>query len=272
MLTVLPTSNLRSVPLATGVTLQYVETGDPAGIPVVFLHGYTDSWRSFEQVLPHLPAGIRALALSQRGHGASDRPHTGYRIPNFAADLAAFLGALKLDDAVIVGHSMGSLVAQRFALDYPGQCRGLVLIGSSTMWHSNPGVLELSAIVADMDDPIDPAFVYEFQASTVARPVPDAIIATAVAESLLVPARVWRQAMTSHLEADYTDELGGITAPTLLLAGGQDELTPYEAQLVLQQGIPGARLVIYPESGHAVHWEDPAQIAADIAAFARDLT
>ncbi len=135
------------------------------------------------------------------------------------------------------------------------------------MWASNPDVLELSAFVASFEDPVDPNFVHEFQASTVARPVPDALISTAVAESLKVPARVWREALASHLEADYTQDLGGITAPTLLLAGGRDDLTPYEAQLVLQDLIPGSRLIVYPDGGHAVHWEDPDQVAADIATF-----
>ncbi len=55
--------------LPTGVTLPYAVSGDPAGIPVLMLHGLSDSWRSFEGVLPYLPPGIRAYALSQRGHG-----------------------------------------------------------------------------------------------------------------------------------------------------------------------------------------------------------
>jgi len=69
----------RFASLATGVSIPYVEAGDPAGVPVVFLHGYTDSWRSYEPVLPHIPAGIRAIALTLRGHGDAEKPATGYR-------------------------------------------------------------------------------------------------------------------------------------------------------------------------------------------------
>ena len=64
----------RIAELPDGLRLPYVERGDPAGIPVVFLHGITDSWRSFQLVLPHLPPSIRALALTQRGHGDASRP------------------------------------------------------------------------------------------------------------------------------------------------------------------------------------------------------
>ena len=72
--------------LSTGVELAYVEQGDPAGVPVIFLHGITDSWHSFEPVLPHLPETIHAFALSQRGHGEADRPEAGYQPQNFAAE------------------------------------------------------------------------------------------------------------------------------------------------------------------------------------------
>ena len=64
----------KAIALSTGVTLPYVEQGDPDGVPVILLHGVTDSWRSFEPVLPHLPPSIHAFALTQRGHGDADRP------------------------------------------------------------------------------------------------------------------------------------------------------------------------------------------------------
>jgi alpha/beta hydrolase fold len=80
--------------LASGVALQYCEQGDPAGVPIICLHGVTDSWRSFELLFEHLPRSFRAIALSQRGHGDSDRPQSGYRARDFADDLAAFMDAL----------------------------------------------------------------------------------------------------------------------------------------------------------------------------------
>ena len=109
-------------------------------MPVILLHGVTDSWRSFELVLPHLPPSIHAFALSQRGHGDADRPLTGYSFHDFAADVAAFMDALQLKTAVIVGHSMGSGVDQRFALDYPDRLLGFVLVGSFATLHANPAV------------------------------------------------------------------------------------------------------------------------------------
>ena len=120
---------IKSVELLGRARLAYAEQGDPLGIPVLLLHGATDSWRSFERVLPHLPDSIRAIAVTQRGHGESSRPEGGYRTSDFAADLVALMDALDLETAVIAGHCMGGSVAQRFALDYPERTQGLVSLG-----------------------------------------------------------------------------------------------------------------------------------------------
>ena len=130
----------QAVTLPNGVTLPYVEQGPAPGTPVVFLHGVTDSWHSFEHVLPHLPRALRAIALTQRGHGDASRPDGGYHYADMAADVAAFMDALRHPEAVVVGHSMGGLIAQRFAADYPARTRGLVLIGSfHTLARSSGG-------------------------------------------------------------------------------------------------------------------------------------
>lgn len=121
---------VKSVDLPHRVKLPYAEQGDPSGVPVLLLHGYTDSWRSFEPVLPHLPDSIRAFAITQRGHGDVDRPATGYRTRDFAGDVLAFADALGRGPVVVVGHSMGSTNAQRFAMDHPDRVLGLVLAGA----------------------------------------------------------------------------------------------------------------------------------------------
>jgi len=90
--------------LPTGVTLQYAERGSASGVPVFLLHGVTDSWRSFEHVLPYLPSTIRAIAVTLRGHGDSSRPEGGYRYAEMAGDVRALMDALGIPAAVVVGH------------------------------------------------------------------------------------------------------------------------------------------------------------------------
>src|SRR5262245_834674 len=154
--------------LTKEVSLDYAVQGRQLGVPVLLLHGITDSRRSFDRVMPRLPASIRAFAVSQRGHGDSDRPEDGYAPHDFAADIAAFMDRFQLPASVIVGHSMGATVAQRFAIEYPERTCGLVLISSFRRTKNHPRVLDLwESTVSKLEDPIDPAVARDFQLSTV---------------------------------------------------------------------------------------------------------
>jgi pimeloyl-ACP methyl ester carboxylesterase len=95
-----PYVGVKSIQLPTGVTLQYAEQGMTTGIPVILLHEFTDSWHSWEPVLPYLPEGIHAFALSQRGYGDSGRPPEGYDPQDFAADVAAFMETMHIEKAI----------------------------------------------------------------------------------------------------------------------------------------------------------------------------
>jgi pimeloyl-ACP methyl ester carboxylesterase len=175
---------------------------------------------------------------------------------------------LGIDQAIIVGHSMSGSIAQRFALDFPARTLGVVLIGARSSWHRNPDVLALGEYVAaTQSDRVDEGFVREFQLSTLAQPVPAAYLETVIAESLKMPTHVWRAVFTECLlRADHTAELGNIDAPVLLLCGGRDGFARDE-QETLVTSIPGARLQIYADAGHALHWEEPRRFAADLAEF-----
>ena len=266
------TRAIQSVELPGGPRLQYVEQGDRSGVPMVLLHGYTDSWRSFELVLPHLPPDVRACAVTLRGHGDAACPADGYRPRDFAADLAQLMELLGIGAAVIAGHSMGSSIAQRFALDHPERTLGLGLLGSLGAWGRNPAVVELGDAVSALEDPVDPVFVREFQASTVTRPVAPGVLDTAVQESLKVPAHVWRATCEGFLQEDLAEDLGRIKAPALIIWGDADPLCPRAAQDELMRAIAGSQLVVYQGAGHAMHWEQPARVAAELARFLRTLT
>lgn len=261
---------IKSVELVNQVRLCYAEQGDSSGVPVVFLHGATDSWRSFERVLPHLPESIRAFAVTQRGHGDSSRPATGYRLGDFAADLSGFMDALHLKTAIIAGHCMGGLVAQRFALDYPERTRGLVLAGTLPTMRRKPEVQELwDSVVSKLEDPVDRSFVVEFQESTLAQPVPSAFFETVIQESLKVPARVWKEVFASLLQEDSSSELRRIKVPTLIVWGDRDAFCSRQDQDALMRALVRSKLIVYSETGHALHWEEPEHFADDLVEFMR---
>lgn len=265
------TSEIKSVTLPNQLKLPYVEQGDPSGIPMLLLHGATDSWLSFERVLPHLPQSIHAFALTQRGHGDADRPATGYRTRDFASDVAAFADNADIGAAVVVGHSMGSTHALRFAIDYPERTLGLVLLGSFAGYRKNRVVVDFwEECVSQLTDPIDPDFVREFQESTLAQSVPRPFLDKVVQESLKMPAHVWRAVFRGFFEDDFAEELGRVRAPTLLLWGDRDAFCGRADQEALLAAIKGSRLVVYHGAGHALHWEEPERFASDLAAFCQD--
>lgn len=256
------------VTVESGVRLSCVEQGDPNGPAVVLLPGPTDSWRSYEQVLERLPGSIRAVAVSQRGHGDSDKPPGGYGIADFANDAAALLDVLRIERAVLVGHSGSCLVARRVAIGLPDRVAGLVLEASPTTLVGDPGLVDfVASVVADLTDPISPDFARSFAAMTSSSDVARAVLDRAVAELLKVPARVWREVFPALLNYDDTAELETINAPTLLIWGDADPLVGRGMQDELVARIPLAELLIYQGVGHTPRWEAAERFAADLAAF-----
>jgi pimeloyl-ACP methyl ester carboxylesterase len=253
--------------VATGLRLHYAEQGDPAGSAILFLHGWPDSWFSFSRVLPLLPRRHHALAVDQRGFGESDRPDGPYGIDDLARDAVAFLDAVAVERATVVGHSMGTFVARRVAELHPERVARLVLIDSGFS-PVNQVTRDVQATMKELADPVPVAFAREFQASTAHVPPPPEFFERIVAESLKAPARVWREVFEGLLAFDDTGRLGGIMAPTLLLWGERDALFSRDDQHRLAAAIPNTRLEIYPETGHCPNWERPAEVAADLAAFA----
>ena len=212
--------NSRYVTIATGPRLHYAEHGD-AGDAIVFLHGWPDSWLSFSRVAELIPNGYRSLLLDQRGFGESERPDAGYSVGDMAADVAAFLDELSIERATIVGHSFGSFVARRVAIDYPARVERLVLIGTGWLAQTTCYV-KCTRRCAISPDPVSRDFARDFQASTAFAPVPEPFFEQLVTESLKLPSRLWPELLGSIVKYDDRSELGGISAPTLLLWGDRD--------------------------------------------------
>jgi alpha/beta hydrolase fold len=120
--------------LASGPQVHYAEQGDSGGEPIVFLPGYTDSWFSYSRVLPLLPARYHAYAVDQRGHGDSERPDCCYTVEDFAADVVAFLDAVGVERATLVGHSASCLVARRVAEAHPSGSPGWCCSAPRDRW------------------------------------------------------------------------------------------------------------------------------------------
>lgn len=262
-------AEVKRIALRTGVTLSYLEQGDRQGPPVVFLHGFTASHRHFDLNLPIFPREFHVFALDLRGHGDSDKPDCCYSHADFVADVIAFMDALSLRHVALVGHSMGSLIAHEIAVDYPGRVEKLVLMGSAPTAVGDPSTPPLQMLVAGLSDPIDPAFVRQFEQSIFFGPVPDSFIDTATAESLKIPAAIWQKVVAGITTEDHSAKLADIRAPTLILWGDQDEIFGRADQDRLLASIPDSRLIVFPQVGHGLHVERPRRTVQDIVHFLR---
>lgn len=248
------------------IELPYTDVGHRADVPVVLVHAYADTWRSFERVQARLPTSIRSIAPTQRGHGDASKPASGYRVSDFAGDLLALLDFLELERAVLVASSSAVFTVEQVCVDRPERVLGLVLIGAPWSLAERAPSFDFVTTVEALIDPVDTAFVRDFVVGTSSERVPRDFLDAMVEETGKVPAHVWKQTLAGLVEARPPD-VGAIVVPALVIWGDQDGLIPREDQLRILAALPSARLAVYEGAGHVVHWEEPERVADDVAAF-----
>lgn len=255
------------VELETGIHMHVAEMGDAAGVPIILLHGYSDSWFSFSNVLPLIPKTYRVFALDLRGHGMTDKPATGYGMDEMAEDVVAFMKHYGLENATVIGHSAGGYVAQHVAAAAPERVARLGLIATTTTPQAITGISDFDAFVRGLSDPVPADFIRDFQTSTIYRPLPADFVSRVVDESSRLPAHVWRGVMNGMLAMEPISGLAGAGIPTMVLWGDKDTLMPRREQEAFVRMFPNVVFKVYRETGHALHWERPDEFVRDLVAF-----
>jgi len=257
----------QSVRLANGVKLAYVELGDPKGEPLLLLHGYTDTSRSWTLVAPWL-LRHRLLIPDQRGHGGSDKPACCYSASVLAEDARLLLDAMKVERAAVAGHSLGSMVAMTLAAEHPERVTKVALIGSTALVPVKRGDWLWTNAHA-LKVPLDPAsdFLREWHPAKQPTPVDKAFADAAMAEILAVPLHVWRNVMRELAETPAGRHAADIRAPVLILSGGKDPLFPPEHHAALAKAIPHAEARVFPDLGHNLTWERTSETGPVLARF-----
>ena len=264
-------ATVRHVRLSNGLTIEYAEQGRRGGPALLMLHGITDTWRSFEPVLPWLPPGWHVVSMTQRGHGGSSAAQS-LRTRDFAADAACLITTLGLPRVLVVGHSMGAVNALRLALDQPNLVRGVVAAGAFASFSDKPGFVDfVRSQMLTLGEQVPRELATSFQADTVAGPLAPGLLETMVDECLRAPAATWRGAFAGLLEDDFSNELHTVSAPVLLPWGEADAFSPESDQRRLERQLPRSTRVIYKGVGHALHWEQPRRFAADLVRFEKSL-
>jgi pimeloyl-ACP methyl ester carboxylesterase len=233
-----------------------------AGEPLLLITGFAISSEVFVPVLPLYAARFDTIRYDNRGAGRSPVPWRPTSIPELAGDAVRLLDALGLDSAHVYGLSMGGMVAQEVAIRFPDRVRALVLGGTS---HGGPrAVLPSPRLAAALARRGGPAGL---RAQVVGRALfseafrhehPELVTAHL---RHLGAHRASARGLMGHLAAsayhDTRARLGRIPAPTLVLHGGADELTPVANARLLAAGIPDATLHVLPGVGHGYLLEQP---------------
>jgi len=257
----------KTITLSNGVSLEYVEKGNKDSTAVIFSHGFSDSWHSFETVMKMLPPDLHLISLSMRGHGNSSKPGDGYHPNDFANDLSLFITEKMIGASIIVGHSMGGHIAQRFAISYPRLIKALVLIDTDAHFADNPGFSDFVDQILRFEKPVDYSFARDFQVSTLAKSIDSLQLAIFIDESMKLPLNVWKQGAAGLVAEDFTKQLHSIEVPVLIFWGSKDSICLRENQENFTKHLKNYKLIVYEGTGHALHWEEPERFAADLVSF-----
>jgi non-heme chloroperoxidase len=259
---------LKNLTTSDDVVIVYTDEG--VGRPVVLLHGmlcHKGHWAFQREML--LSTGFRVIAVDLRGHGESDNPEHGQRIARMGQDLAELLAAERIEDAAIVGHSMGASVALAYVSLHGSRALShLVLIDQSPrimndatwQWgvrHVSWGKLE--AQVAGQEPWSD--FTREPPTPAHVRQMLDR--EGAVGDFFASPIGL----RVDHFTADWRDVMPLVEVPTWVVTAEHSPSFPLEGMQWVANSIPGARLTVYPHSGHCPHWNEYKDFNRDLASF-----
>ncbi|MFC4359456.1 alpha/beta fold hydrolase [Halobium salinum] len=263
-----------------GVELHVAETGNPDGRPVLFLHGYSQSHRSWT---PQFDSGLadefRLVAPDHRGHGRSEKPREGYdRSDLWAADVRAILDALDLDDVVLVGWSYAGLVALDY-LDAHGTDRvaGVNLVGAISKMGTEAATALLGSAYVDLlprlgsDDAEESvAALVDFLRLCVHGDLSDEDRYAMLGYNVVVPPHVRRS--LRNRTVDHDDTLADLDVPVLFTHGEHDAVVDVEAAEGNAERTPDARLSTFPDAGHTPFWDNPGRYNRELRAFVESLS
>jgi 3-oxoadipate enol-lactonase len=246
-----------------------------SGEPLVLIMGYGFRAGHWFAILDKLAAGNRVVVFDNRGTGRSDKPNIPYTAKMMAGDVAGLLDEIGISVTSIFGVSKGGMIAQEFALSYPGRLKNLVLGATSCGGtHAAPMPPET---IAFLFDPERAKLTEEEKARDIIPWLwnkgfvdnnPEAIkrfIATTV--EYPTPAQTLTCQGNALITFDSFDRLKGIKAPTLVISGTQDRIIPSGNSKLLAGEIPGAELAMIANAGHGFITDSTAEACKIILDF-----
>jgi pimeloyl-ACP methyl ester carboxylesterase len=259
---------------ANGIELFYREDG--AGVPALFVQGLGVDHRGWAGTTRPLSSSMRCISFDNRDVGRSASVEAAYDVVDMARDAVGLLDALGIEHADVVGQSMGGVIAQEIAIRWPERVRRLVLV--STYTSGDPrgtAIFEGQALLRrtlSREDYCRATFwsVYSHQDYRREDGFVETMIARTAGNDLWQPQDAYERHVRAVTSANTEGRLGKIAAPTLILAGAEDILTPMRFTDTLAAGIPDSRVQVVEGAGHGMIWSHADVVVDAIASFLLD--
>lgn len=252
-----------------GINIDYRDEG--AGLPVIFIHAFPLNQTMWDDQLAALSNHCRTITLDLRGFGQSDAPQGPYSMDQMASDVRGLMSVLEVDQAVLVGLSMGGYISLAFYQDYPEAVRAMVLADTraSADTHEARERRLKSALKAEREG--SPAIGEDMvplllgRTTIESRPSVVERVRTTIEANSPNGIAAAQRGMAERRDSTYI--LPGIDFPVLIIVGSEDTLTPVAEAESLRSGIRGARLHIIEGAGHLSNIEGPKNFNAALTEF-----
>jgi len=254
-----------------GQKLYYEVHGE--GEPLILIAGWGDDCNAWAFQVPALAEYFKVIVFDNRDVGRSSEAKAFYSIKDMAEDTVGLMHALNVGDAHVMGWSMGGAIAQELVLQYPGKVRKLILATTMAQFARFRAFLIEPAIFVKKHDPDNRVFftlllslcmTHEFLKN---REAVDGFLTEMAANPFPQTAEGFERQGRAVSSFDALDRLHEVKVPTLVLAAGQDILTPPWGSRELAEAIPNARLRILEGGGHGLFWEIPDEANKAVIEF-----
>jgi 3-oxoadipate enol-lactonase len=253
--------------IGNGLTTHYTLEGTGEGIPLVFINALGTDLRIWDGIVQHLTGCYPVLRFDKRGHGLSDCPPAPYSIHDFSTDLLGLLDQLDITQTILIGISVGGMIAMDFAASCPERVQALVLcdtapiIGTADMWNDRIQRLRAQGMESMAEAILSRWFAPPFKEESPA--------AYRGCYNMLtrMPVEGYIGTCEALRDADLTEAARTIEAHTLILCGTEDVSTPPDLVRRLVELMPNAEFQEIPGAGHSICVEQPGVVAQQIERF-----
>jgi 3-oxoadipate enol-lactonase / 4-carboxymuconolactone decarboxylase len=252
---------------ANGVNQYYEFTGPENADTVVFAHSLGCTHEMWDAQIAALSGRYRCLRYDIRGHGHSSVIDSPATIDDLAADLIGLLDALKIANAHIVGLSLGGMVAQALACEHPQRVRGLILMATAPylppadFWHERAALVRAEGLAELVNIVVERWFTPSFLQSATGE------IARIRERFLEIDRRGYARCCEVIADMDLRERIKKIAAPTLLIFGADDPVTPPAIAEEMSEAIPGAEAIVLPKTRHLLNIERAHVVCAHLHTF-----